>query len=97
MLEDYKKQLEEELEEVNREIFVIEKGSVLIKDEKIEWVGRAIDFNFGLYGDEVEIVDATGKVVLPGFVDSHTHLVFAGTRESSKKVRYHSIIHDIKN
>jgi len=69
------------------EIFVIEKGSVLIKDEKIEWVGRAIDFNFGLYGDEVEIVDATGKVVLPGFVDSHTHLVFAGTRESEFDLR----------
>ena len=69
------------------EIFVIEKGSVLIKDEKIEWVGRAIDFNFGLYGDEVEIVDATGKVVMPGFIDSHTHLVFAGTRESEFDLR----------
>lgn len=68
-------------------IYVIEKGSVLIKDGKIEWVGRAIDFNFGLYGDKVEIFDVTGKVILPGFVDSHTHLVFAGTRENEFDLR----------
>jgi imidazolonepropionase len=68
------------------EIFLIENGSVLIKDEKIEWVGRAVDFNFGLY-DDVEIFDATGKVVMPGFVDSHTHLVFAGTREDEFNLR----------
>ncbi|MFN3135112.1 MAG: imidazolonepropionase [Candidatus Kryptonium sp.] len=69
------------------EIFVIEKGSVLIRDGKIEWVGRAIDFNFGLYGDGVEVIDATGKVIMPGFVDSHTHLVFAGTRENEFNLR----------
>ncbi|CUU07894.1 imidazolonepropionase [Candidatus Kryptobacter tengchongensis] len=72
--------------EKQSEIFVVEKGSVLIKDGKIEWVGRAVDFNFGLYG-EVEIIDATGKVVLPGFVDSHTHLVFGGTREDEFNLR----------
>ncbi|MEN3038526.1 MAG: imidazolonepropionase, partial [Candidatus Kryptonium sp.] len=69
------------------EIYIIEKGSILIKDGKIEWVGRAIDFNFGLYGGEIEIIDATNKVVLPGFVDSHTHLVFAGTRENEFDLR----------
>lgn len=69
------------------EIFVIEKGSVLIKDDKIEWVGRAIDFNFELYGDNIKIINAEGKVLMPGFVDSHTHLVFAGTRENEFDLR----------
>jgi len=68
------------------EIFLIENGSVLVKDGRIQWVGRALDFNFGLY-DEVEIYDATGKVLMPGFVDSHTHLVFAGTREDEFNLR----------
>ncbi|MFN9952454.1 MAG: amidohydrolase family protein, partial [bacterium] len=29
---------------------------------------------------DVDVVDCTGKTVMPGFVDSHTHMVFAGTR-----------------
>lgn len=68
------------------EIFLIENGSVLVKDGRIQWVGRALDFNFGLY-DEVKIYDTTGKVLMPGFVDSHTHLVFAGTREDEFNLR----------
>ncbi len=69
------------------EIFVIENGSVLVRDDKIEWVGRAIDFNFGLYGDEIEVFDVSGKVLMPGFIDAHTHLVFAGTREDEFDLR----------
>lgn len=69
------------------EIFVIEKGSVLIKDGKIEWVGRAIDFNFGLYGNSLQVINAEGEVLMPGFVDSHTHLVFGGTRENEFDLR----------
>ena len=66
-------------------ITIVENGSVLI-GERVEWVGRALDFNFKLY-PEIEIFDATGKVVMPGFVDSHTHLVFAGTRENEFEMR----------
>ena len=68
------------------EIFIIENGSVLVEDGKIAWVGKASEFNFKLY-DEVKIVDVSGKVVMPGFVDSHTHLVFAGTRENEFDLR----------
>jgi imidazolonepropionase len=36
---------------------------------------------------QAEIVDCTGRMVLPAFVDSHTHLVFAGTREDEFAMR----------
>jgi imidazolonepropionase len=57
---------------------IIRDGGMLIRDEKIERVGPSdeIEKNVG----NAEIVDARGRVVMPGFVDAHTHLVFAGNR-----------------
>ena len=51
---------------------------MLIRDGKIESVGPSdeIEKNVG----DAEVVDAGGRVVMPGFVDAHTHLVFAGNR-----------------
>ncbi len=62
-----------------REIGVIERGAVVF-DEVIRWVGRTEDLPAEYGGDEHEVIDCTGQVVLPGFVDSHTHVVFAGSR-----------------
>lgn len=56
---------------------IIENAFVLIEDEKIKSFGSMS--NAPKEADK--IIDATGKVVLPAFVDSHTHLVFAATRE----------------
>ena len=57
---------------------IIRDGGMLIRDGKIERVGPSdeIEKNVG----DAEIVDAGGRVVMPGFVDAHTHLVFAGNR-----------------
>ena len=57
---------------------IIRDGGMLIRDGKIERVGPGdeIEKNVG----DAEVVDAGGRVVLPGFVDAHTHLVFAGNR-----------------
>jgi imidazolonepropionase len=57
---------------------IIRDGGMLIRDGKIEKVGPSneIEKNAG----DVEIVDAGGRVVMPGFVDAHSHLVFAGNR-----------------
>jgi imidazolonepropionase len=62
-----------------RDIAVIPDGAVILRDERIAWVGPGRDLP-PLEGN-AEIIDASNKTVLPGFVDSHTHLVFAGTRE----------------
>ncbi|WP_033346557.1 imidazolonepropionase [Catenuloplanes japonicus] len=57
-------------------------AAVVIEEEKIIWVGRskgapAADHH----------IDAAGRAVLPGFVDSHSHLVFAGDRASEFEAR----------
>jgi imidazolonepropionase len=57
------------------ELHIIKKGSVAIKDGKILEVGKNLKYK------SRRTVDASGKTVMPGFVDPHTHLVFAGSRE----------------
>jgi imidazolonepropionase len=60
------------------ELGIIPNGGMLIRDGQIERVGASdeIEKNVG----DAEVVDADGRVVMPGFVDAHTHLVFAGNR-----------------
>ena len=60
------------------EIGIIPNGGLLIRDGRIEFVGSSSEIEKKI-GD-TEVIDARGKVVLPGFVDAHTHLVFAGNR-----------------
>ncbi len=60
------------------ELGIIRGGGMLIRDGKIDSVGPSAEIEKKSHG--AEIVDAGGRVVLPGFVDAHTHLVFAGNR-----------------
>jgi len=57
---------------------IVRHGGMLVRDGKIESVGVSdeIEKNFG----DANIIDAGERVVMPGFVDAHTHLVFAGNR-----------------
>jgi len=57
---------------------IIQDGGMLIREGKIDLVGASTEIE-NKAGDS-EVIDARGKVVLPGFVDAHTHLVFAGNR-----------------
>ncbi len=58
------------------EIGVIRGADVAIDGDTIEWVGPSGQYGF----PGAERIDCSGKTVLPGFVDSHTHIVFAGDR-----------------
>src|SRR5436190_20897662 len=60
------------------ELAIIREGGMLVRDGKIESVGPSDEMEKNV-GD-AEVVDARGRSVMPGFVDAHTHLVFAGNR-----------------
>jgi imidazolonepropionase len=68
-----------------RELQVVPDGAVILRDGLIDWVGPTAQLP-ALPAD-AEILNAVGKVVLPGLVDSHTHLIFAGTREDEFEQR----------
>lgn len=57
-------------------------AALVIDGDEIVWVGDA-----GRAPDADEVVDAAGRAVLPGFVDSHSHLVFAGDRAREFQAR----------
>jgi imidazolonepropionase len=61
-----------------RELALIEDGAVVVHDGLIDWAGPTAQLPPLPPG--VQVLDAAGKVVLPGLIDSHTHLIFAGDR-----------------
>ena len=54
---------------------IISNGSIAINNGKIVDIGKNLNYK------SENTIDAKGKTVMPGFVDTHTHLVFAGSRE----------------
>ncbi len=61
------------------ELSIIEDGAMLLRGERIECVGKREEIE-PLITPDCQVVDAGRRVVMPGFVDAHTHPVFAGTR-----------------
>jgi imidazolonepropionase len=62
------------------ELTVIHDGAVVMEKGRIALVGRTSEISDHLDSGTFDIIDAHGKTVLPGFVDSHTHFVFGGYR-----------------
>ena len=66
-----------------KELAIINDGALAIKDGKIIFVGTTEELMNSMKIDEKTIqIDATNKLVTPGFVDPHVHLIFAGSREN---------------
>ncbi|MDN5354866.1 MAG: imidazolonepropionase [Candidatus Cloacimonadota bacterium] len=70
--------------EMNK-LAIIKNGAIAIQDQIIVAVGETDDIEKKYEAEK--IVDATGKVVMPGFVDPHTHPVFYSTRENEFEMR----------
>jgi imidazolonepropionase len=63
------------------DLAIIRDGAVAVSGGVIVDVGRTDSILKEHGAGDVEIIDATDRTVLPGFVDPHTHLVYAGSRE----------------
>ncbi|PID81247.1 MAG: imidazolonepropionase [Clostridiales bacterium] len=63
------------------EIGVINDGAIAMEGGIITHVGKTEDVVNAIQIDEYEVYDVSGKTVMPGFVDPHTHLVFGGYRQ----------------
>lgn len=64
-----------------KDIKIIENGAIVIEEGIIKEVGSTLEILKKYHESKYEVIDAEGKSILPGFVDSHTHFVFGGYRE----------------
>ncbi len=83
-----------------QDVAIIPYGSVLIENDRIVAIGpfTQLEVDYPDLLTVAEVIDATGKVVMPGLVDCHTHLVHGGTREQEFNMRLNgSTYMDIMN
>ena len=68
---------------------IIENGAILIRGDRIVWVGPTKDIPVREPGIRYQTLDGVGLdlLALPGFVDSHTHPIFGGTRVEEYDLR----------
>src|SRR6266700_54104 len=62
-----------------RELGIIADAAMLIEDDRIVAVGKFAELKSQIVPG-IHVIDAEQRCVTPGFVDAHTHLVFAGNR-----------------
>jgi len=75
------------LGEQMKNLGIIRDGGLAVNEGKIVGVGKTQEIGRKFEGKET--IDASRKVVMPGFIDPHTHLVFAGSREDEFEMRIH--------
>src|SRR5258708_37652641 len=69
-----------------RQLSIIEDGAMIVSGDRVDAVGRRREIE-PLLADGCEVIDAGRRVVMPGFVDAHTHPVFAGIRANEFEQR----------
>src|ERR1019366_10312615 len=69
-----------------RDLAIVPDGALLIRGDRIEQAGPRAEVE-SLAGPVERVIDAGGRIVLPGFVDAHAHPVFAATRVEEYELR----------
>lgn len=70
------------------ELGIIEDGLVAVRDGKVHAAGKTAELKPRLsLRSDTKVIDAENQVVMPGFVDCHTHLVYGGSREEEFEQR----------
>ncbi len=78
--------------EKDKKLGIIEDGAVAVKNGRIIAVGKSNDVIRQVrIGVQTYQLNASNKVVMPGFVDPHTHLIFMGTREREFLLRHQGV------
>jgi imidazolonepropionase len=72
-----------------RRLSIHDDGVIVIRDGRFAFVGREADIDDDLRAAIDDDFDTRGATALPGFIDSHTHLPFAGYRETEFNRRLH--------
>jgi len=67
---------------------LIKNGAIAINNDKIDFIGTTEELkrNYNL-NENSKIIDASNKLVTPGFIDPHTHIIFAGSREKELQMK----------
>ncbi len=71
-----------------RELGVIERGDVLVQDGKVAAVAPSLEAP-----PDTQVIEAAGRVLMPGFVDCHTHACFMGDRLSEWEMKLRGMPH----
>jgi imidazolonepropionase len=70
------------------ELAIIDDGAIATKDDRIVFIGTTDEFISKYeFGKVPTKIDASNKLVTPGFIDPHTHIIFDGTRENELSMK----------
>ena len=69
-----------------RDLAIVQNGAMLVRSNRIAAVGSGAEVE-AVASPHAQVIDVGGRVVAPGFVDAHTHLIFAGNRANEFEMR----------
>lgn len=76
------------------DLSIIDNAFLAIEDDEIIAYGKMEDWGGITDWRDLQVIDADGKIVMPAFCDSHTHVVFAKTREEEFKDRIKGLTYE---